>query len=46
MATNYQAAEAELSTLRDFLRWTTSRFEEARLFLVMAITTHLMKPRN
>jgi len=32
MATNYQAAEAELSTLRDFLRWTTSRFEEARLF--------------
>ena len=32
MATDYQAAEAELSTLRDFLRWTTSRFEEARLF--------------
>ncbi|MBN46663.1 MULTISPECIES: 50S ribosomal protein L3 N(5)-glutamine methyltransferase [unclassified Methylophaga] len=32
MTTNYQAAEAELSTLRDFLRWTTSRFEEARLF--------------
>lgn len=32
MATDYQAAEAELITLRDFLRWTTSRFEEARLF--------------
>lgn len=31
MATHYQAAETELSTLRDFLRWTTSRFEEAGL---------------
>lgn len=31
MAGHYQAAEAELSTLRDFLRWTTSRFEEAGL---------------
>jgi ribosomal protein L3 glutamine methyltransferase len=32
MATDYQAAAAQLSTLRDFLRWTTSRFHEAQLF--------------
>lgn len=31
MATDYQAATAQLSTLRDFLRWTTSRFHEAQL---------------
>jgi ribosomal protein L3 glutamine methyltransferase len=29
---NYSAAQAELKTLRDFLRWTTSRFLEAGLF--------------
>ena len=32
MAVDYQAAAAELLTLRDFLRWTTSRFHEAQLF--------------
>ncbi|MDT8310522.1 MAG: 50S ribosomal protein L3 N(5)-glutamine methyltransferase [Methylophaga sp.] len=32
MAADYQAATAELVTLRDFLRWTTSRFHEAQLF--------------
>lgn len=32
MAADYQAAAAELVTLRDFLRWTTSRFHEAQLF--------------
>lgn len=31
MATPYQQAEAELSTLRDFLRWITSRFAAADL---------------
>ncbi len=30
--TDYQAATTELNTLRDFLRWTTSRFTEAKLF--------------
>lgn len=29
---NYAEAQQELSTLRDFLRWTTSRFIEAGLF--------------
>lgn len=29
---NYLAAQNELTTLRDFLRWTTSRFVEAGLF--------------
>ncbi len=32
MAADYQAAAEQLVTLRDFLRWTTSRFHEARLF--------------
>jgi len=30
--TDYNAAQSELKTLRDFLRWTTSRFNEAGLF--------------
>lgn len=30
--TDYLAAQTELKTLRDFLRWTTSRFNEAGLF--------------
>lgn len=30
--TDYAAARKELKTLRDFLRWTTSRFNEAGLF--------------
>jgi len=30
--TDYTAVQAELLTLRDFLRWTTSRFHEAGLF--------------
>jgi ribosomal protein L3 glutamine methyltransferase len=30
--TDYQAAQQELQTLRDFLRWITSRFHEAGLF--------------
>lgn len=30
--TDYAAAQQELKTLRDFLRWTTSRFHEAGLF--------------
>lgn len=30
--TDYTAVQAELLTLRDFLRWTTSRFLEAGLF--------------
>lgn len=30
--TDYLAAQKELSTLRDFLRWTTSRFNQAGLF--------------
>ncbi len=30
--TDYASVEAELQTLRDFLRWTTSRFLEAGLF--------------
>ncbi len=29
---DYSAAQSELKTLRDFLRWTTSRFNEAGLF--------------
>lgn len=29
---DYDAAQSELLTLRDFLRWTTSRFNEAGLF--------------
>jgi ribosomal protein L3 glutamine methyltransferase len=29
---DYTAAQSELKTLRDFLRWTTSRFNEAGLF--------------
>lgn len=29
---DYAAAQTELKTLRDFLRWTTSRFHEAGLF--------------
>lgn len=29
---DYAAAQQELKTLRDFLRWTTSRFHEAGLF--------------
>jgi len=32
MAADYQAAAEQLLTLRDFLRWTTSRFHEAQLF--------------
>ncbi len=32
MTADYQTAAAELVTLRDFLRWTTSRFHEAQLF--------------
>lgn len=32
MAADYQAAAAQLVTLRDFLRWATSRFHEAQLF--------------
>lgn len=32
MTADYQAAAAELVTLRDFLRWTTSRFHKAQLF--------------
>ena len=30
--TDFAAAQSELKTLRDFLRWTTSRFNEAGLF--------------
>ncbi len=30
--TDYSAAQQELNTLRDILRWTTSRFSEAGLF--------------
>lgn len=30
--TEFKAAQSELNTLRDFLRWTTSRFNEAGLF--------------
>jgi ribosomal protein L3 glutamine methyltransferase len=30
--TDFKAARSELNTLRDFLRWTTSRFKEAGLF--------------
>jgi len=30
--TDYLAAQKELNTLRDFLRWTTSRFNQAGLF--------------
>ena len=30
--TAYQTVVRELSTLRDFIRWTTSRFTEAKLF--------------
>lgn len=30
--TDYQAVTAELHTMRDWLRWTTSRFSEAGLF--------------
>lgn len=32
MAADYQAAAEQLVTLRDFLRWATSRFHEAQLF--------------
>lgn len=32
MAADYPAAAEQLFTLRDFLRWTTSRFHEAQLF--------------
>ena len=32
MPIDYQAAAEQLFTLRDLLRWTTSRFHEADLF--------------
>ncbi len=32
MTADYEAAAEQLVTLRDFLRWTTSRFHEAQLF--------------